>query len=63
MHMLVNFGGRLRTAVEIDALLAQNGFAPGGTTSTGSSTTLRLVEGITSPERQERPRAVSEMTA
>jgi len=60
MHMLVNFGGRLRTGAEIDALLARNGFTPGRTISTGSSTTLRLVEGIGPAEREESPRSVSE---
>lgn len=46
MHMLVNFGGRLRTDAELRALLVQNGFTPGRTITTGSSTTLRLLEGI-----------------
>lgn len=49
MHMLVNFGGRLRTDTEIEALLTQSGFAVGRTVTTGSSTTLRLVEGTCAP--------------
>jgi len=46
IHMLVNFGGRLRTDAEVKALLMQNGFTPGRAISTGSSTSLRLLEGI-----------------
>lgn len=46
MHMLVNFGGRLRTEAEIKTLLTHNGFTPGRTISTGSSTSLRLLEGV-----------------
>jgi DNA-binding MarR family transcriptional regulator len=45
IHMLVNFGGRLRTDAELQSLLQQNGFTPGDTISTGSSTTLRLIDG------------------
>ena len=63
MHMLVNFGGRLRTEMEIEALLTQSGFAVGRTITTGSSTTLRLVEGLSPVERQERARSASEVTA
>jgi SAM-dependent methyltransferase len=63
MHMLVNFGGRLRTDVEIEALLTQSGFALGRTITTGSSTSLRLVEGISPLEREQSPRSVSEVTA
>lgn len=46
IHMLVNFGSRLRTDTEVQALLVQSGFKPGRAIGTGSSTSLRLLEGI-----------------
>ena len=46
IHMLVNFGGRLRTDAEVKELFVQSGFKPGRMISTNSNATLRLLEGI-----------------